>query len=146
MLSNNNTIVTRFGHSDEHFKLDDECKNTNDRYIVTENRLPQIIKSEYHNIADIYFLTHSETLGIEALESSMAGCFIICKKGFLKKDLIKDIDHFSYENIDEVDFDFIKSLINPNRQRENVKIYSWEKLNDRIYELFNNAINTATNN
>ena len=136
MLDNDDVIVIRFGYGDDIFGLVDEYKHTNDRYIVIKDKLPQIIKSEYHNVSNIYLVTHSESLGLEVLESAMAGCFIVYKREFIKEELLHDIDHFTYDNIDEVDFDVIRKLINSDEHRKSVLKYSWERLCDRIYELF----------
>lgn len=147
MLNNDNVIIYRFGYSDKAFDFIDTYKGTNDRYIVLENRLPQYEKAHYHNISDIFIVSHCETLGFEVLESAMAGCYIISKNTYIKPDLLTDILHFNYDDISELELDFIKNQLDINTQRTKALKYTWQnsvkRINNTLLKFYDSPYNMS---
>jgi len=135
MLTNGNVKIYRFGYSDMTFNFVDKYKGKHDRYIVLENKMPQYEKAYYHNISDIFIVSHRETMGFEVLESAMSGCFIVCKNTYIKNELLADLLHFKYDDINELDLDIISKKLDINTQRQNALKYTWENSIDRLHNV-----------
>lgn len=48
---------------------------------------------EIYSNTDIFFVTHIECMGLVVLECAMAGAHIVAPEGYIKKELIRLIDH-----------------------------------------------------
>ena len=46
---------------------------------------------------DIYFVTHGETVGLNALEAAMAGALVAVPVGYIPESLISTIHHFEFD-------------------------------------------------
>lgn len=134
MLDNKDIIIYRFGYFDNTNNFKDNYKNKHERYIVLENKIPFEKKAYYHNIANIFWCTHYETLGIPNIESAMAGCLLVHPKNFVKKELTQYLDIYEYDNINEINIDLLKKKYNYINQRKKALNFTWEKKCDKILD------------
>ena len=128
--------IIRFGFYDEIGKFKDKYKNKIDRYEVIEHKLQIEQKALIHNKSHIFFCTHHETLGIPNIESAMAGCLLIYKRGFCTSELTNNLLKIEYDNITQLNNYDIFSKVDCCKQRLNALDYTWDKLVDRIYYTF----------
>ena len=78
-----------------------------DEGYIRSSALPYTEAVNMYNQAQIFFVTHPESLGLSVLEASMAGALIVTPKGYINKGLTKDLVVVEYENkipFDEVEF------------------------------------------
>ena len=127
MLFNNFVYVYRFGFGDKNQNFIDKYKNKYDRYTVIEEKIPLLEKAEFHNIANVFWCTHYETLGLPNIESAMSDCLLIHPKGFVKKILTQHLEHIDYNDINKVTLDTMMNKYIPNKQREKALEFTWEK-------------------
>ena len=128
MLNNENIELYRFGYYDNTINFQDNYKNLGyTRYHIIENKMSIIQKSKYHNIANIFWCTHKETLGIPNIESAMSGCLLIYPNGFIEKDLTKNLMKIEYYDINEITYKKILENLDSEKQRNLALEFTWEK-------------------
>ncbi len=133
MNTNNFVYVYRFGFYDKSQNFIDKYKNKYDRYTVIEEKIPLLEKAEFHNIANVFWATHYETLGLPNIESAMSGCLLIHPKGFVNKRLTQHLDHIDYTDIEEITIDKMINKFIPDKQREKALEFTWEKKCEKIH-------------
>jgi len=76
------------------------------------------------NMTDIYFVTHGESVGLNALEAAMSGALVISPIGFMKKNLINSL--YSYEFERTLDWVDILQKLDTKKSREIALKFDWE--------------------
>jgi hypothetical protein len=142
MNKKNFVYVIRFGFGDKSQNFIDKYKNKYDRYTVIEEKIPLKKKAEVHNIANVFWCTHNETLGLPNIESAMSDCLLIHPKGFVNEKLTHYLEHIDYTDINEITLDRMINSYMPNKQREKALEFTWEKKCERICK-FNNKLTTS---
>jgi hypothetical protein len=132
MNKNDFVYVYRFGFGDKNYQFVDKYKNKYDRYVVIEEKIPILEKAEFHNISNVFWCTHYETLGLPNIESAMSDCLLIHPKGFVKKTLTQYLDNIDYTDINEITLDIMMNKFIPGKQREKAIEFTWEKKCEKI--------------
>jgi len=132
MNKNEFVHVYRFGYCDKGRNFIDKYKNKYSRYKVIDKKIPITKKTEYHNIANVFWATHKESLGICNIESSMSGALLVHPKGFIRKHLTKYLNHIDYDNINEITIEKLMESDKPLEQREKALEFTWEKKCEKI--------------
>jgi len=133
MNTNNFVYVYRFGFGDKSQNFIDKYKNKFERYTVIEEKIPLLEKARFHNIANVFWCTHFETLGLPNIESAMSDCLLIHPKGFVNKILTQHLEHIDYNNINEITLDTMINKFIPNKQREKALKFTWEEKCKKIH-------------
>ncbi len=93
------------------------------------NGLDNIEYRKMLSVSDIFFVTHPESVGLSALEAGMSGCTVISPEGYIKKELIKTINHNEFK--DDIDWDNVFP-INRNKNRKKASAYDFIRLCNKI--------------
>ena len=133
MTHNDFVYVYRFGFGDRNQNFIDKYKNKYDRYTVIGEKIPLLEKAKFHNIANVFWCTHYETLGLPNIESAMSDCLLIHPKGFVNKILTQHLEHIDYADIKEITIDKMINSYLPNKQREKALEFTWEKKCKKIH-------------
>lgn len=111
-----------------------------------EEGLPEVVvasgrRTKYKDIckiyaaADIFFVTHPESLGMSVLETAMCGCLIVAPKRFIKPHLLNCVKHVDFTVV--VPWDTIITTISDDTNitecREMAMKYSWDRAARIIY-------------
>lgn len=90
------------------------------------------------NKADIFIVTHPESLGQTVIEAAMAGCYILTPKNAIRKDRISLVNH--YEWYGKIDWDFVLSNINPSDNRKRALLHTWDMVSKRLIVAINDYV------
>ena len=137
-MKNNDTVyIYRFGFGDKNQKFVDKYKNKYEKYKVIEEKIPLKKKAEFHNIDNVFWCTHYETLGIPNIESAMSDCLLVYPKNFVKKELTRHLEHIEYTDIKKITINKLINSYSPNKQREKALKFTWKKKCERILKFLN---------
>lgn len=103
-------------------------------YTKTKN-IPYTDIVRYHNAADIFIVTHRESLGLVALEVSLAGAVVVCPTGFLSKCRLNSIIHYEWNIESPLPWNTVLSLANPDKIRNKALQNTWDKMARIIAEV-----------
>ena len=88
-----------------------------------------------YNRANIFFVTHPESMGMSVIESSMAGCLIVAPKNYIKPEFLRDLNYVEYD--DKLDFKLILDKINPKLSRKLALNKTWDCFYDQMIQKIN---------
>lgn len=94
---------------------------------------PECVKE--YNRADVFFVTHRESMGLSVLESAMAGALIVSPRGYIKKELIHDLNHYEHDGV--IDWSVVLDKMDPAKSRQCALKYNWSSVADKMLEYFN---------
>ena len=86
--------------------------------------------AETYRSADIFVVSHPESLGLVVLETAMCGSLVVCKQGFVSKDRLNSINHYCYS--DEIIWDDVLPNINRRLNRDVAIKNSWSQMATNI--------------
>jgi len=95
--------------------------------------IPYIEIAEELNRSDIYFVTHGESVGLNALEAAMAGALVISPEGFIQDDLLKKLHHVKFEKT--LDWSQVLEVIDPEKSREMAIDSDWAIVVDKMLNI-----------
>jgi hypothetical protein len=76
--------------------------------------------------ADIFIVTHSESMGLSVLESALSGALVITPKGYIKKELISPLHHIEVNG--KIPWSTVLSELNVKKSVNMAKKYSWRNV------------------
>lgn len=93
--------------------------------------------------ADVFVVTHKESMGLSVLEAAMSGALILVPNHFIKKSLISDLNHIAFDAntaADECDPSAIINIpwkevmrsLDPEKSRRLAMKYTWQKTVGRM--------------
>lgn len=88
---------------------------------------------EYYNKADIFVVTHRESLGFSTIECAAAGALIVQPQGFIKKEIIEKMHHYTIQDIKSIDWNDIISKLDVEKSVEMSKFFSYKNAADKLY-------------
>lgn len=97
-----------------------------------------------YSSTDVFFVTHPECMGLVVLECAMAGALIVTPEGFIKKELLKHVNHLIIK--DSFNMDEIISKIDHKLSRSKVERFNWANVTQRILNTFENFEKYKKNN
>lgn len=101
------------------------------RDIYSRSGLPYLEACEEYRKADIFCVTHPESLGLSVIESAMAGAYVVAPYNHIKKPLLESLHH--YEFTKEIPWEFIlQQQLNPELSRYKASSFTWDKVAKRI--------------
>jgi len=86
--------------------------------------------------ADIFVVTHGESMGLPVLENAMAGALVLAHEGFVKPELLRSLAHHEYRSIDQIDWDSLVARLNPARFRRRASHFTWGQVAQRMLDTF----------
>lgn len=110
--------------------------------VLTENQKPAVYDRvgmpypecvKEYNRADIFIPTHHESMGLSILECAMAGALIVSQRGYIKPELLSDLNHVIHDGT--IDFDKALKVMNSDNSRARALKYNWKTAADRILEV-----------
>lgn len=124
-------VVKRFINSKIETVIDVNCE------IEQYNRVGVNILEAYHeyNKADIFFVTHPESMGLSVIECAMAGCLIVSPKNYIKPEFLANINHIEFENI--LDWSQILKKINFKKSRKLALNKTWSIFYNKMFTQIN---------
>lgn len=87
--------------------------------------------------SDIFIVTHPECLGVSVIENSLAGALPVIPKGYIKKELLYDLECVVYSG-NNIPWDEVFTKLNPEKIRNKALKHTWEKNTIKIYETLSN--------
>ena len=85
--------------------------------------------------ADVFFVTHAESLGLSVIEAAMAGALIVTPQEFIRPQLLADIPHHCYSG--KPNWDLILDHIDPLGIRASVAKYNrWREIAEIMIKTF----------
>ena len=89
--------------------------------------------------ADIFVVTHGESMGLPVLENAMAGALIVARRGFVKPELLRSLAHHEYDRVESLDWDSLTAHLNPARFRRRASHFTWGQVAERMLDAFTNG-------
>jgi uncharacterized ubiquitin-like protein YukD len=104
----------------------------NDLNIETYNKtvIPITEISKEHCEAHVFIVTHPESLGLVALETALAGAYVVCQKNYISQDRLNTIRSYTHEG--NINWRYVLDSINPKESRKKALENTWENLAKRI--------------
>jgi len=87
---------------------------------------------EEYRKADIFIVTHAESLGLSVIESAKAGALIVTPKGYIKNSLLETLN--TYEFVGEISWGSVLEQLNPELSMQAAARFSWDKIALKIAE------------
>ena len=116
-----NIIVKRFCKGGIEI-LNEDNYNKMDKYVQNEG-LNYHDACKIYSETDIFFVTHAECMGLVVLECAMGGALIVSPIDFIKKELLRYINHVKINN--KFNMNEIVSKIDHNKSRKLVERFNW---------------------
>lgn len=92
--------------------------------------VPYTVMCEEYGKADVFMVTHPESVGLTALECAMAGALVVSPKGYIGADLISTIRHISFER--DVPWTTVMRDIDAGASRSAAMANSWSLVASKI--------------
>jgi len=90
--------------------------------------------AEYRQ-ADIFIVTHQESMGLSVLESAAAGALVITPHGFIKQSLLHDLNHLTFQR--GIPWKTALNMINHEESYKKTLKYNWSDVVDKMIKEFN---------
>lgn len=100
--------------------------------VYNRSGLPYLETCEEYRKADIFIVTHPESLGLSVIESAMAGAYIVAPYNHIKKPLLESLH--SYEFTGKISWELILQQLNPELSRYKASQFTWDKIAKKIAE------------
>lgn len=84
--------------------------------------------------ADIFVVTHGESMGLPVLENAMAGALVVSREGFVKPELLRPLAHYEYQKVEQIDWDALVERIDPARSRRRASHFTWAAVAQRMLD------------
>lgn len=84
--------------------------------------------------ADIFIVTHPESLGISVIESAMSGALIIVPLRYIKFSLTKDLLVYNFDPEQGIDWKTVLSMLNVEEARNKASKYTWSNVVSTMLE------------
>lgn len=125
-------IIRRFGGPDGI----EDVNEKNIIYKVYDRSMsaPYPKACEEYRKADIFLVTHPESMGLSVLESGMAGTFVVTPEKYIKCSLLQPIYHIAFQG--NIPWDKIVNMINVKKSVEYASPYKWENIASLMLEEF----------
>lgn len=93
-------------------------------------RIPINELVHWYRRADIFIVTHRETMGQPVLESAMCGALVVAQQNFIEPELLKPLSHIEYQ--DQIPWEKIFLSLDINTARERALNFTWSKVADKM--------------
>ena len=123
--------VVRLGYKDVASGFCDPYKGKIHRYTVVEQPMSIVDKANLHQRASVWWGTHSESFGMEYLESAMAGCLLVYKRGWIKS-FFSRFHSVQYNVPDEITLASLRGFSAYEDQRNRALEFTWERAVDKL--------------
>ena len=84
--------------------------------------------------ADIFVVTHGESMGLPVLENAMAGAMIVSREGFVKPELLRPLSNYEYQKVEQIDWDSVVERLDPVRSRRRASHFTWAEVAQRMLD------------
>lgn len=91
---------------------------------------------EEYSKTDIFIVTHMECMGLSVLESAMSGALILAPKGYIKHELIRDLNHIQFERY--INWEHVMNKLDYAESRRRAKCFSWSNNIQKIIDVMVN--------
>jgi len=85
--------------------------------------------AEYRK-ADIFIVTHPESMGLSVLESAASGALVLSPNGFIKPELINDLNHLIFNG--KIPWKNALNMINHEESYKRTLKYNWSDVVDKM--------------
>lgn len=99
-----------------------------DKY--NRNGLPFTEACAEYRQAHVFIVTHPESMGLSVLESAMSGALVVSPKGFIRRELLRDLHHIEYT--DSIPWKKVLDNINPQKASKMASKYTWSNVASKI--------------
>ena len=123
-------IIRRFSGSEGCETINN--KNWNDGTYDRSTSMPYPKACEEYKKADIFIVTHPESLGLSVLESAASGSHILCPQDYIKTSILKQVRHETFNKIVPLQNSIQKLDI--NKSIEQTKNFTWKNIADKILQ------------
>lgn len=100
--------------------------------IYNRSGLSYLKACEEYRKADIFIVTHPESLGLSVIENAMAGTYIVAPYNHIKKPLLDSLH--AYEFVGKIPWDLVLQQLNPELSRYKALEFTWNKVVRKIVE------------
>lgn len=106
------------------------CRSTNPVPYVRANRIPYATMCAAYSRADVFMVTHPESVGLASLECATAGALIVAPKTFIADELLATIRHVSYEG--SIPWGKVLAALDIQESRRVAMLNDWGAVTDKI--------------
>src|ERR1035437_4290959 len=124
-------IIRRFSGLNGCETIDEN--NWNDGNYNRGTSMPYPKACEEYKRADIFIVTHPESMGLSVLESAAAGAYILAPDNYIKPAILKNIRHDTFSN-KLVPFNEAIQKLNINESIKQTKDFTWNNITNKILE------------
>jgi hypothetical protein len=112
--------------------------------VLSENQKPAVYDRKglpypetckEYNRANVFFVTHRESMGLSVLESAMAGALVVTPRGYINPLFLQDLNHYEHDGV--IDWNIVLNRMVSKFCRECALKYNWSNVADKILEYFN---------
>jgi len=86
---------------------------------------------EEYRKADIFIVTHPESLGLSVLESAAGGAFVVLPHGYIRSGMLSQIRHLDIPG-NNISWDIVLNQLNIKRSVSTTKNFNWSNMTDKI--------------
>lgn len=97
-------------------------------------RVPGPELASWTRKADIFVVTHGESMGLPVLENAMAGALVVSREGFVKPELLRPLAHHEYQRVEAIDWDALVERLDPAKFRRRASHFTWAEVAQRMLE------------
>jgi hypothetical protein len=91
-----------------------------------------------YNKADIFFVTHPESMGLSVVESAMSGALIVTPKFYIKPEFLAGLEHIEFDK--QIDWSIIMAKLDAKICRRKALKKTWTCLFDLMFTHINKFI------
>lgn len=119
----------KYGYENfEFFRIGNSEMITNFDTPITKHDRQGVKHDDYvktMNCADIFFVTHPESVGLSALEAAMSGALVVLPEGYMEYELLNSINFVEFGR--KINWDLIFSKIDQNKSREMAEKFNYSE-------------------
>lgn len=84
-----------------------------------------------YNQADIFFVTHPESMGLSVIESAMAGALVVLPRFYIKPEFLEGIEYVEFEK--DIDWEIVLNKLDAKNCRRKALKKTWNVLFDLMF-------------
>jgi hypothetical protein len=100
--------------------------------VYDRNGLPYPKACDEYSRADVFIVTHAESMGLSVLESALAGALVVSPNGYIRKSLISPLHHIEIDN--KIPWNKVLNSLDIKRSVRLANRYTWKNVAKTIAE------------
>jgi hypothetical protein len=93
---------------------------------------------KYYNEANIYVVTHPESLGYSTIECGCSGALVVQPAGYINSEILDNLHHYTIEDSQNIDWESIIKKIDVSKSVSLASVFNYKNLANVFYEYVKN--------